>query len=116
MPRGTGRPGLAPRGIMIPHPGNTSPQPPPVYPELDSIDPATAAIGGAPFTLTCHGSNYTAQSVIMFDDAALATTFVSDQELTALVDPAAAVAGTVPVAVVTGADGTDPLDFIFTAT
>lgn len=113
MPRGSGRPGLSPRGIMVPHPGNTSPV---LYPELDGIDPATAVIAGAPFTLTCYGANYTAQSVISFDNGDLATTFVSDQQLTALVDPALAVAGTVPVAVRTGTDSSDPLDFTFTAT
>jgi hypothetical protein len=101
---------------MIAHPGITTPEPPPPPPpsELDSIDPATAEIGGASFTLNCHGSNYTESSVILFDGNALATTFVSAEHLTASVDPAAAAAGAVPVTVKTGALESNAQDFTFT--
>ena len=71
-------------------------------PTLTSVSPSAATAGGASFTLTATGINFTNTSVINWNGAALTTTFVSATSLTAVV-PAAniATAGTVPVTVTT---------------
>ena len=75
-------------------------------PTLTSISPNTAGAGGAAFTLTATGTNFTASSVIRFNGVALATTLVNATTLTATV-PAAAIAtpGTAPVTISTSAPG-----------
>ncbi len=62
-------------------------------PALTSISPASAPAAGAPFTLTAAGSNFINGSVIQWNGAALATTYVSATQLAAQV-PAADVAAT----------------------
>lgn len=76
-------------------------------PTLTSVSPSAATAGGASFTLTATGTNFTNTSVINWNGAALTTTFVSATSLTAVV-PAAniATAGTVPVTVTTPTVGT----------
>lgn len=85
-------------------------------PALNSISPNTAVAGGAGFTLTATGTNFTATSVINWNGVALITTFVSATSLTASV-PAAniAAAGTASVTVVTGTNITTALNFTITA-
>lgn len=75
-------------------------------PTVSSISPSSAPAGGAGFTLTATGTNFINGSVINWNGAALATTFVSATQLTATV-PAAniATAGTANVTVVTAAPG-----------
>jgi len=85
-------------------------------PVLSSISPNTAVAGGAGFTLTATGTNFTASSVINWNGTALSTTFVSASSLTASV-PAAniAAAGTASVTVVTGSNVTSAASFTITA-
>ena len=69
-------------------------------PTITSINPSCAIAGGPQFTLTVNGTNYDNTSVVRWNGANLATTFVSSTKLTAIV-PAAniATAGTPPVTV-----------------
>lgn len=91
---------------------NSTPAEPPV---LTSIDPDTAVIGDPDLTMTCTGEGFDASCVIMFNDGAEPTTFVSPTELTTIVKPSlAAVAIAVPVKVAKGGMMSDPLDFTFT--
>lgn len=73
------------------------PLPPPA---LTSIDPTTAEMGSADLTLTATGTDFVQGSVIMFNNSANETTFVSETELTTLVVPSTASGPwTVPVGV-----------------
>ena len=69
-------------------------------PAPGSLSPASAAAGGAAFTLTVNGSGFTTASVVRWNGADRATTFVSGAQLRAAI-PAAdlAVAGIAQVAV-----------------
>ena len=71
-------------------------------PTLTTILPSTATVGGASFTLTATGTNFTNTSVLNWNGTALTTTFMNTTSLTASV-PAAniATAGTANVTVVT---------------
>ena len=75
-------------------------------PPTGSLSPASAAAGGAAFTLTVNGSGFNAASVVRWNGADRATTFVSGAQLRATI-PAAdlAVAGIAQVAVFTPAPG-----------
>jgi VCBS repeat-containing protein len=75
-------------------------------PTITSLSPASATEGGAPFTLTVNGTGFTASSVVQWNGAALATTWVSATQLTATV-PAADLAedGTASVTVLTPPGG-----------
>jgi hypothetical protein len=75
-------------------------------PSLGAISPASASAGAAAFTLTVNGNNFISSSVINWNGAALATTFVNAAQLSATV-PAAniAAAGTASVTVFTPAPG-----------
>ncbi len=89
----------------------------PQAPVLSSISPNTAAAGGAAFTLTASGSNFSSNSTINWNGAALATTFVSAASLSAAV-PAAniAAAGTASITVATpGAGSSAAVTFTITA-
>jgi outer membrane protein assembly factor BamB len=84
---------------------------------LSSLSPATAAAGGAAFTLTANGQNFTPQSMVQWNGSALATTYVSATQLTAQV-PATdiASAGSVPVTVSDPVNGTSsPINFTISA-
>jgi sugar lactone lactonase YvrE len=69
-------------------------------PVLTSVYPSSATAPRAAFTLTVKGSNFVSDSVVQWNGANLATTYVTAKELTATV-PAADVAagGTIPVTV-----------------
>src|SRR5215469_8191047 len=81
----------------------TAPTPAPV---LSSISPAAASAGGAAFTLTATGSNFTNSSIVQVNGAGRTTTFVSSTQLTAAI-PASdiAAAGTPSITVFTPAPG-----------
>jgi subtilase family serine protease len=57
-------------------------------PAIASLTPATAAAGGAAFTLTVAGTNFIAGSTVMWGTTALATTYGSATSLTAAVTSA----------------------------
>lgn len=82
---------------------------------LVSLTPATAVAGSAVLAVTAGGTGFTADSIVVVDGTDAPTTFVSDTELTAQVDPTAAVAGDVPVIVSSDAGDTPPINFTFTA-
>jgi hypothetical protein len=69
-------------------------------PVVTTISPSTTAAGSAAFTLTVNGSAFLSGATVLWNGAALTTTFVSDTKLTAAV-PAAKVAakGTATVTV-----------------
>ncbi len=75
-------------------------------PVATSITPNAATVGGASFVITVNGSNFINGSVINWNGIALATTYISATQLTAMV-PAANVAtvGTVSVTVFTATPG-----------
>lgn len=78
-------------------PAFTTDVPPPV---VDSIVPTTAALGAPDFTLSVHGTEFRDGYVILWNGSPEPTTFVSDMELTTLVNMATATtAAEIPVAV-----------------
>ena len=90
------------------------PEPPPPL-VLTSIEPASIVVSAElDFGITVTGSGFDAASVIVFDDEELATTFVSETELTARPAMAAAPA-IVDVEVSRGEELSDVLTFEFTA-
>jgi hypothetical protein len=87
---------------------------PVLAPILTAIDPNTAEVGAADLTMTATGENFDETSVIVANDTPVATTFVSDTELTTVVRPAGTTAGVVSVHIATGSLVSDPLEFTFT--
>jgi hypothetical protein len=55
---------------------------------ITSLSPSNRLINSTRFILSANGTNFTADSVVVFNDTALQTTFVSESELTAVVEPA----------------------------
>ena len=75
-------------------------------PVLGSLSPASAAVGGAAFTLTVNGSGFNTASVVRWNGADRATTFVSSAQLRAAISAAdLAVQGIAQVAVFVPAPG-----------
>jgi hypothetical protein len=72
----------------------------PPTPAIASLNPASAAAGGAAFTLTINGTNFTSTATSSWGSTALATTYISATQLTAAV-PASliAIAGTASITV-----------------
>jgi CSLREA domain-containing protein len=62
-------------------------------PLITSISPISAAPGGAQFTLTVNGANFVVSSVVKWNATALVTTFVSADQLTAVVPATLIVTG-----------------------
>ena len=86
------------------------------WPELTSIDPDTAAVGDPDVTLHCYGTGFVEGAVVVFDGSDQPATFVSEGEVTTIVDPAAATEGSVLVCVRNLDDReTEDLSFTFTA-
>ena len=81
---------------------------------LTDIDPDSVVIGMTDFTLTVTGSGFTPESVIVFDDEEMPTTFLSPTQLTTN-PPSPAEPDTVDVEVSRGDDMSDVLLFEFTA-
>ncbi len=93
-----------------------SPVTPNPTPVLQNILPVSAAPGGQDLVLTANGTGFLANSVIDWNGIAVSTTFVSGQQLTAIV-PASATAGatTAQVAVYTpGPGGGSSVSLTFT--
>ena len=85
-----------------------------LVPQISALQPASTPVGGAAFTLTVTGSNFTPNSVVMWDGTALTTTYVSDSELTAAV-PAANIATTVAAVAYITVVNTIGAGLVFTA-
>lgn len=84
-------------------------------PNATSLSPASATAGGAKFTLTVNGTRFVSGASVLWNGAALTTTFVSKAQLTASV-PAADIAtpGTAAVTVsnpTPGGGASGPLTF-----
>lgn len=75
---------------------------PVIIPTITSVSPATTTASSTAFTLTVNGTNFATTSVINWGGNALATTFVTGSQLTAVV-PAAniATAGSTTITVTT---------------
>jgi uncharacterized protein (TIGR03437 family) len=70
-------------------------------PTINTVSPASATAGGAPFTLTVSGLNFALNCVLRWNGTPLATTFVSGTQVTgAVTADAIAVAGTALVTLV----------------
>jgi len=54
-------------------------------PTISALSPASAVAGGAAFTLTVNGAYFTAGSAILWNSTLLATTYLSDSQLTATI-------------------------------
>ena len=75
-------------------------------PVVTDLNPDTATEGGTAFALTVNGAGFVADSVVRWNGADRATTFVSETELQATITTAdVATAGTADVAVFTPAPG-----------
>ncbi|HEV8132246.1 MAG TPA: cohesin domain-containing protein [Acidobacteriota bacterium] len=71
-----------------------------LVPAVSSISPASAAAGGAPFTLAVNGTNFVSGSIVQWNGSNRATTFVSGTQLNASISAAdIAAAGTATVTV-----------------
>ena len=81
---------------------------------LSDISPDAMVVGSGTFPLTVTGEGFTPESVVVFDDAEVPTSFVSPTELHADC-PVADAAGVVDVEVHRGDDMSDVLSFEFTA-
>jgi len=81
---------------------------------LSDISPDTLVVGTGTFPLVVTGSGFTPESVVVFDDADVATAFVSPTELHADC-PVSSAAEIVDVEVSRGDDMSDVLSFEFTA-
>jgi hypothetical protein len=85
-------------------------------PVATTLSPATTVAGGAAFTLTVTGTNFSASSVVQWNGASRATTFVSSTELRAAISAGdIALAGTAQVTVVTASATSDALIFAVTS-
>ncbi|MEO8369287.1 MAG: IPT/TIG domain-containing protein, partial [Candidatus Solibacter sp.] len=67
-------------------------------PSVATLSPTSVAEGAAAFTLTVNGALFTPASVVLWNAAALATTYISASRLTAAV-PANLTAGPIPITV-----------------
>jgi hypothetical protein len=84
-------------------------------PTLDSLNPDSAVAGdAADITLSCIGTGFTADTIIMFNGLPEPTTLVSDTEVTTGVKPSLFVVPAVcPVELHTNMNVTASLDFTF---
>lgn len=84
-------------------------------PTVSSLNPGSATVGDPDFTLHVMGTNFTPESVIVFNGGEEITVYVSATELTTGVNMATVTgAYTVPVAVLSS-DGvlSEPVNFVF---
>lgn len=78
---------------------------------VTTVNPSTAAVGAAGFTITVTGTGFTPGSIISFDGDERTTTFVNSTRLTAPIGSPVAPARTVQVTV----DSGGAASFIITA-
>ena len=85
------------------------PPPPPLapgdpkHPEVNGVVPETIEVGGSDLTIAVKGSGFTEASVILLDGAMLTSTYVSPNEIRAIVQPSVeTTARSVPVVVRNG--------------
>jgi hypothetical protein len=86
-----------------------------VAPTITTLTPATVALGAPDFTLQVTGTGFAPDSVIVGNGLDLATTVVSDTEVTTAVSMATATEGVVPVQVRAGGNLSNAADFTVTA-
>lgn len=94
--------------------GGIASGPPSLTPKLTSLAPNTIMAGSANASVTLTGTKFTAASVVNWNGADVATTFVSTTQLTVNVPHSTAVEGTVPVFVKDGAETSNSLNFTYT--
>lgn len=83
---------------------------------LSSINPNTTQEGSAAFTLTVMGTNFTSESLVLWNGRTKTTSYVSATELHAQIDVTdIAHASTIPVSVITGAVVSSTVNFTITA-
>lgn len=89
----------------------------PKHPVVAGVVPDTAVLGGPELTLVIKGSGFTDSSVALFDGEPMVSTYVSPNEISALIDPSSdTVARSVPIIVRNGrARAKEPATFTFTA-
>ena len=93
--------------------GGSSPSSPPA---ITSLSPASATAGGATFTLTVTGTNFTPDATVDWNGTALTTTYVSATQLTAAVSAnLIATAGTATVTVTNSAGASSEANFAINA-
>ena len=86
-------------------------------PQITQLEPDTAEIGGDDVEMLVRGSDFTPDSVIIFNGGEEATNMISAGALSTIVKPALAEAAvSVPVLVRTRDHETLPLSFTFTET
>jgi hypothetical protein len=86
-----------------------------VAPTITTLTPATVTLGAPDFTLQVAGTGFSPDSVIVGNGVDLATTVVSDTEVTTAVSMATATEGVVPVQVRAGGNLSNTADFTVTA-
>ncbi len=85
-------------------------------PVVSTISPSSAVAGAPAFVLTVNGSQFTAHSKVLWNGAALSTSFVSANQLTAQVTgQEVATAGAVNVTVATGSANSNAVTFTIAA-
>jgi IPT/TIG domain len=91
--------------------------PPPVGPVLVSLSPASLQVGTGPTSISVIGTGFTVDSNILSDGVDIASSFVSDTEITVSVDATAETVRTIQVVVEDGDGGvrSNALPFNFTA-
>lgn len=108
---------LAGSSLAGPIPETITPPDPALAPTIVSLDPDTAVLGSADFTLRVLGMNYTEQSLIIFAGQEEPIVFVSAEEITTIVKPSLGWgAVTLPVQVINGEDGQTSNEVMFTFT
>ena len=75
--------------------------------------PSSLSLTDPPTTVGVYGYNLTADAVVHLGGTAIPTTFVSDKQLTATIDPAGQTAGTVDLTVVSPAGTSPAVTFTF---
>jgi hypothetical protein len=109
QPKHSTRPDLEPTHPIV---EPDEPEPEPTGPVLNTLDPSTAAKGQV--ALRALGERFTDVDVIVFNNSEVATTYVSETELTADIDTSSLGKSTYFVLVRQGNDDTDPLPFVVT--
>ena len=88
-----------------------------LVPTLTSLAPNTAVVGGADFTISINGTNFTPYTVILWNGSPEPTTYISPTQVRTLVRPDTIFAPAIlPITVRNGPSVSNSLDFTFTAT